>query len=324
MTDFAEAIESLKKVLDDTPGASAIFEGLESGDLTAAQAYTQLETLLEGAGHDLVGMGEQFPVAIPTENAVPMVIVGDNGLPQLNPLVEAAIAELSSVDGDVPHMRTGPLPEEATPAIPVSTTAANPVMVGLMLQEAAEKIQEAIQLAVGEREKAIALLESEAQETGLTVRSEDLPAPITGVDNYRAGETPAAMVVAQPTTHELASLTPTQRRTAVHKALATTQGRTSLAPVIATMLTERLGKAGISASVGVVPEEAESVAWAMNTYADDEIHEDFSPVEAAVGSLTAKIKQRNPSAAPLVFQVFPFNGTSDRHFGWVARFKETP
>jgi hypothetical protein len=324
VTNFAEAIESLKEVLDNTPGASAIFEGLESGDLTAAQAYTQLETLLKGAGHDLAGLGDQFPVAIPTENAVPMVMVGDNGLPQLNPLVEAAIAELASVDGDVPHMRTGPLPEEATPAIPVSTTAANPVMVGLMLQEASERIQEAIQLAVGERAKAIALLEEEATEQGLVVRTEDLPAPVIGVENYRAGEAPAPMVVAQPTTHELASLTPSQRRTAAHKALATTQGRTSLAPVIATMLQDRLSKAGITTSLGSLPKGEEEVAWAMNTYADDEIHEDFSPVEAAVGSLTAKIKQRNPKATPLVLQVFPFNGTSDRHFGWVARFKETP
>ena len=49
MNDFAEAIETLRKVLDNTPGASAIFEGLESGDLTPAQAYTQLEGLLKGA-----------------------------------------------------------------------------------------------------------------------------------------------------------------------------------------------------------------------------------------------------------------------------------
>ena len=77
--------------------------------MTPAQAYTQLEGLLKGAGHDLAAVGEAFPVAIPTENAVPMVVTGDNGLPMLNPLVEAAIAELASIDGDVPHMRSPPL-----------------------------------------------------------------------------------------------------------------------------------------------------------------------------------------------------------------------
>ena len=320
MTDFAEAIEKLKKVLEDTPGASAIFDGLSSGDLTPAQAYTKLESLLKGAGHDLKSMGEQFPVAIPTENAVPMVMVGDNGLPQLNPLVEAAIAELASVDGDVPHMRSGPLPKEATPAIPVNTTAANPVMVGMMLQEASNKIQEALQLAMGEREAEIARLEEKSKETGLAVRKEDLPAPVTGVDNYRAGEAPAPLTVSQPTTQELASLSPAQRRTAVHKALATTQGRTSLAPVIASMLRDRLSRSGINATLGELPSDATSVVWAMNTFADDEIHEEFSPVEAAVGSLAAKIKGHKHKA--VVFQVIPFNGTSERHFGWVARFKE--
>ena len=320
MNDFAEAIETLRKVLDNTPGASAIFEGLESGDLTPAQAYTQLEGLLKGAGHDLAAMGEAFPVAIPTENAVPMVVTGDNGLPMLNPLVEAAIAELASIDGDVPHMRTGPLPENATPAIPVETTAANPVMVGMMLQEASNKIQEAVQLAVEAREKVVAELEAKAQETGLTVRSEDLPALVTGVDNYKAGETPKPLVVPQPSTQDITALTPAQRRTAVHKALATTQGRTSLAPVVATMIRARLHKSGVEAVIGDVAEDAQTVVWAMHTHADDEIHEEFSPVEAAAGSLAAKIRSHKKDN--IVFQVFPFNGTSDRHFGWVARFQE--
>ena len=321
MTEFAEAIENLRKVLDDTPGASAIFKGLESGDLTAAQAYTKLESLLKGAGHDLGSLGEAFPLAIPTENAVPMVVTGDNGIPMLNPLVEAAIAELASIDGDVPHMRTGPLPKNATPAIPVDTTAANPVMVGMMLQEAADKIQEALQLAVAERERIVGELEATAEETGIAVKSEDLPALVTGVDNYQAGKAPAPMVVSQPTMQEIAKLTPSQRRKAAHKALATTQGRTSLAPVVATMVQQRLRQAGVMASIGDVPEDAPVVVWAMNTYADDEIQEEFSPVEAAAGSLTAKIKAQT-SRESLVFQVVPFNGTSDRHFGWVARFKE--
>ena len=58
----------------------------------------------------------------------------------------------------------------------------------------------------------------------------------------------------------------------------------------------------------------------MHTHADDEIHEEFSPVEAAAGSLAAKIRSHKKDN--IVFQVFPFNGTSDRHFGWVARFQE--
>jgi|TARA_R110000824_G_scaffold54351_36_gene150018 hypothetical protein len=319
VNDFGESIKGLKEVLHSIPAASAVFEGLESGDLTAAQAYTQLVALLQQEGTDLKELGKKFPIAIPTENAVPMVMKGENGLPMLNPLVEAAIAELASIDGDVPSMRTGPLPENATPALPVETTAANPVMIGMMLEEAAKQIHKAIQLAVSERGEAIKLLEAEAQETGLVVRPEDLPAPITGVEHYKAGAVPAPIVVPQPTTSEIAALTPTQRRKAAHKALATTQGRTSLAPVIEQMLLIKLQSMGITASVGEVLEEGLSVAWAMHSYADDEIHEEFSPVEAAVGSLAFKIKGHS-LAGPILLTVAPFNGTSDRHFGWVTRF----
>jgi hypothetical protein len=320
MTDFGNAIDDLKGMLDGIPGCAAVFEGLESGDLTTAQAYVKLEDLLRKSGQDITALNQQFPMKIPTEHEVPMVLMGDNGLPMLNPLVEAKIAELSSIDGDVPSMRTGPLPENATPALPVETTAANPVMVGMMLEKASKEIHKAIQLAVSEREKAILLLETEAQETGLAVKTEALPALITGVDSYRAGSVPAPLVVAAPTGTEMAALTPTERRTAAHKAIATTQGRASLAPVIGTMLTQRLGGMGISAGVGVVPEENQTVAWAMHTYADDELHEDFSPVEAAVGSLAAKLKAIG-GERPIVFTVLPVNGVSERHFGWAVRFR---
>ena len=320
VTEFTDAIKGLRETLDNTPGASEIFAGLESGDLTPAQAYLQLETLLSGAGHDLGALGNQFPMAIPMDGAVPMVLEGDNGLPMLNPLVEAAIAELASIDGDVPHMRSGPMPATATPAIPVETTAANPVMVGMMLKDAADKVQEALQLAVAERDAQIKAITERAQEAGLVVRKEDLPAPITGVAQYRAGQVPAALVVAQPTAQQVAGLTPTQQREAVHKALATTQGRSSLAPVIASMVRARLGAMGVDAVVGNVSEDGLSAMWAMNTYADDEIHEDFSPVEVAAGSLAAKIKKH--LFKKVVFTVVPFNGTSERHFGWGVRFQE--
>ena len=318
MNDFSKTIEDLQAVLDNTPGSKAIFEGLESGDLTPAQAYTKLESLLKDAGADLKGMGESFPLSIPTENAVPMVLEGDNGLPMLNPLVEAAIAELASIDGDVPHMRSGPLPENATPAIPVETTSANPVMVGAMLQEAARQVEKQIRLAIAQREEAVQALEEKATETGIAVRTEDLPAPVTGVEHYRAGETPTAMAVAQPSVQELTALTPKEKRTAVHKALATTQGRTSLAPVIERLLCDRLSKMGVSAERGAVEEGSPAAAWTMHTYADDEIHEEFSPVEAAVASLTAKIKAYG--FPTVVLKVTPFNGTSERHFGWGVQF----
>ena len=60
---------------------------------------------------------------------------------QLNPIYEAYLKERLQYDGDIPELRTGPLPEGATPAIPVVTDAMNPVLIGWLLTQAAEQIQ---------------------------------------------------------------------------------------------------------------------------------------------------------------------------------------
>ena len=216
-------------------------------------------------------------------------------------------------------MRSGPLPENATPAIPVDTTVADPVMLGMMLQAASKQVGKALQHAIEERKETIKALEAKAKETNLAVRPEALPARITGVEGYQAGAVPAPLRVAAPTVAEVAALTPTQRRSAARKAIATTQGRRSLAPVVERMLLLRLAGMGVEAKAGSVSEDSPTVTWAMHTYADDEINEEFSPVEAAVGSLAAKVKAFG-GTAPFLLTVLPINGVSERHFGWAVRF----
>ena len=44
-------------------------------------------------------------------------------LSRFNPLYEAAVTERLQFDGDIPELRTGPMPEGAEPAVPVDTNA---------------------------------------------------------------------------------------------------------------------------------------------------------------------------------------------------------
>ncbi|MFA6235210.1 MAG: hypothetical protein WC824_13630, partial [Bacteroidota bacterium] len=64
------------------------------------------------------------------------------GIPRLNPLYEAQLVERAQFDGDIPELRTGPLPEDVLPAVSVETEAHSPVAIGEMLRIAALDVQE--------------------------------------------------------------------------------------------------------------------------------------------------------------------------------------
>ena len=71
----------------------------------------------------------------------PVSMKTSTGLSQLNPVYEASIAERAFLDGDVPELRSGPLPEGGTPAVPVKTDSLDPVTIGLLLDIASKKVQ---------------------------------------------------------------------------------------------------------------------------------------------------------------------------------------
>jgi hypothetical protein len=316
MDGFDEAVHKVLGMLKGNSAAEEVLQGLETGDLAPADAYTKLRSILERDGHkdELGGMRGDFPVKIPIQEPIPLTMETDEGIPMLNPLVEAAIAELASIDGDVPQLRTGPLPKGATPAVPIETSVADPVMVGMMLQQAATRIQEAIQIAVKEHKK----ISQEMLTGGALEASRPMPPVPTGVEGYEAGRAAVPMRVEKPTQAAVAALTPSERRSAARRALATTQGRTSLCPVVGQLIIGKLAVLGIDARPGSVREGAFTARWAVHTWADDEIQAAFSPLESASAAIASKIHAAIDTKR-VTIEIVPVNGTAERNFGWAAK-----
>lgn len=133
-----------------------------------------------------------------------------DGIPRLNPTYEAYLSERLQFDGDIPELRTGPLPEGAKPAIPVQTHVTNPAAIGMLLQQASETM--------------LGLLSSE--ETCLTV--------------YRPGEVPAPMAVPYDP-QSLLHMDKDTRQKFTWAFLSTTQGRRTAVPLIEQRVNEKLG-----------------------------------------------------------------------------------
>ena len=127
---------------------------------------------------------------LPKVAPAPILFTKDK-LVRLNPMVEAAILERVQFDGDIPEMRSGPMPQGGSPAVPVESTARNPVMLGAMLQAAADEVVQEMSTAVREYSaEAYRLTEGLSETTALQVLKDNLPAPPTGVPGYEAGQLP--------------------------------------------------------------------------------------------------------------------------------------
>lgn len=156
--EVAAALEKLTNDLSNaSPEAKAIIEQLQRGEMDAVTGIQALMRLMDDHP-ELVTQTEGFAMTAfaPTRDLSEMVQSGDlaimqppdgTGLPRLNPLYEGALVERVQFDGDVPELRSGPLPSDATPAVPVDTDARNPVAVGMMLNQASEEVQEELNAA---------------------------------------------------------------------------------------------------------------------------------------------------------------------------------
>ena len=144
MSDPSELIAEANALVMQIPGAADIIAATQKGEHTPMEAAALLAGLLERNKKQASALNELIRIE---GQAAPIVMEHDNGASMLNPLVEAAITERSSIDGDVPECRTGPLPDGAFPAVPVKTTSPDPVLVGVMLQRASEQVREELKIA---------------------------------------------------------------------------------------------------------------------------------------------------------------------------------
>ena len=290
------------------PGCGEIYDQIRAGEISTEEAIPQLFSLLAEAGmlDEVAQEGGKLTSLLSPEDLKnagrPVHMETSTGIPQLNPLYEAALAERSSLDGDIPELRSGPIPDGAIPAVPVLTDSLDPVRVGLMLQTASKEVQ---------NEYAAALIEHK-EKNALVKVVDQLPVP-TGIPGYEAGQIPTLREV-QVSPAQAALLPPEGRRKCVYLSVATTQGRRSLTPVIEKGVQAELEKRGLDVRVGKGETPIQKFHWIVQAFGPEDVSEDFNPIVSAIAALSQAASSCGHSDFTL--NVERFDGIAKREFGW--------
>jgi hypothetical protein len=252
-------------------------------------------------------------------------------------LVEAAIAERAQFDGDVPELRTGGMPEGATPAVPVETTARNPAAIGAMLQQASGDVQDEMrQLEFDHEQKLLAagavvgedgaVMLPVPTEDGTALLKQDAPEP----EGYQRGQAPLARQV-EVSTSALASMTPDEKGKAAWTTLSTTQGRKSALSVIRELVAVGLASAGYEVRVNEHPTPTKDVPvhaeWSVSiSGSGPNAHQgNFSFIDVASKALLHKLVKKLDEGAQVtdpVLEVMALSALDVRRVGWQARLIE--
>jgi len=344
MNAILELLGEVTELLEQTPGGAELFQRLRDGEITADEAVEALVKIAHEAGlaPQLEETSEKVTALAPagpltpeslTAAGRPLLMKTSTGIPQLNPLYEAAIAERVSLDGDAPELRFGALPEGGSPAVPVRTTARDPVIIGLMLERASNEVHQEIKAALVSHMDLCGRLLEDAKEnaeaegrdvgTALTLTKERLPPVPVGVAGYEAGEVPALRDVTPPDPHVTAVMEGELRRIATFKVLATTQGRMSAAPVIEKGVCEALAAKGFEVSVRKPFGEVSEFGWIAQVFAPDDLSDNFNPIQVAIDQIAHHFREGVGASPPppggWAMSITPYNqGVADRRFGWVA------
>jgi len=329
MKDALEIVAQITRLLEETPGAAPILDALRTGRMAPEDAMVKLAEVAFEAGHGeaLVSASGQLEKVAREHTGPPVVMTHDNGMDMLNPLMEAAIAERASLDGDVPEARSGPIPEGGYPAVPVLTDAMDPVVVGMQLEKASQEVEEEIRLQMEDHSSTCGLIlsrvETEATEQGigvsraLEVAKKNLPAIPTGVKGYKAGAVPALRKAQHVPATTLAALSDEQRRGYSYKALATSQGRTSLSGVIEKGSIDYLRAHSLNAVAGEPhPDTAVTTKWTVVLWGAEDLAEGFNPITVAIHSMCSDVMETITGHEEVCIRVSPYHGITDRRFGW--------
>lgn len=255
-----------------------------------------------------------------------------SGRPQLNPLVEAALLERLQFDGDAPELRTGPLPAGVRPAVPVATTARNPVAVGVMLRDASEQVRETVQ--AHERGRLESLPQEVLQkvtEHGEPVAQNGIPEDLALVLHgsaetdhplYKRGHLPAPIPVQAPSSAELARITGIEARKMTWEMVATSQGRWTATEAI-TLEMERLFAKWKFSTSRVEASETGTLAnasWKVSIAGRLHLHPGFSFVDVAANVMGSQLlddlEDKTPRRVGLC--VAPLQRYDERVVGWSA------
>ena len=247
--------------------------------------------------------------------------------PMLNPMLQAALAERLQFDGDIPELRSGPLPEGSHPAVPIDTTARNPVAIGWMLEAASEEVAEEMkQLEVEHEERLL------AHQDQINVQENQLPASwdpedlqVPDPQGYQKGQLPEHRSVEVPGGADLALLSEKQKSALAFKALSTTQGRRSAVRTIRAIIYTGLLGDGFDIEVnedrpGPVEEVPVYAEWTA-AISGGSTQSAFSFIDTAAKVLGNRLAQQLEEIAVEnpVLEVMPINTVDVRQVGWAAR-----
>lgn len=329
MKDVLDIVAQVTRLLEDTPGAAKVLDALHEGRMPPEEAMAKLAELALQAGHGeaLVSASNHMEEAARHHLDAPVTMTHDNGMEMLNPLMEAAIAERASLDGDVPELRSGSIPEGGHPAVPVLTDTMDPVVLGMQLEIASVEVAEEIRLLVTAHSNACAQImdrvEDDAAKEGMDVQyaleiaKKNLPAVPAGVKGYEAGSLPTLRKATQIPTSALSVLSDEQRRHYSYKALATTQGRTSLSGVIQKGIIDYLRAHSINAVAGEPhPDTAAITKWVVELWGAEDLTDGFNPITVAIHSMCSDVMESITGHTEVCIRVSPYNGIADRRFGW--------
>lgn len=329
MRDMLDIVAQVQSLLEKTPGAAPILLALQEGRMDPEEAMQRLAALALQAGHGdaLVAASSRMEKAAQKELSAPVTLTHDNGMEMLNPLMEAAIAERASLDGDAPELRSGPLPEDGYPAVPVLTDTMDPVVLGMQLEIASVEVAEEIRLQVVAHADTCAQIMTrvveDAAKEGMNVKhaievaKKGLPAVPTGVKGYEAGSLPKLRKASGIPTAALSVLSDEQRRHYAYKALSTTQGRVSLTGVIEKGVIDYLRAHNINAVAGKPHDDVATITmWTAVLWGADDLSDGFNPITTAIHSMCSDVMESIIGHAEVCISVSPYNGIADRRFGW--------
>lgn len=326
-----EAAPDLMQKLDEARNNKTDADDIMPALMALLTSRPDLEETLLRVSHDAFR-----PLREDTEEINPLLFEKDRGLPQLNPLMQGAIAERLQFDEDAPELRTGPMVEGTKPAVSVNTRARSPVAIGRMLQDASNRLASEVEAHEANRRKEIEGLAT-GDVTALTLKNVQWLQTVDGDPDfgamahgsaetdhpmYRRGSVPAPMTVEQPSGSVLAALTPQERRESAWKFLSTTQGRrTSLGVIRELVATHLRGSLpSLEEQEYVAEREVEVLAhheWTVSIAGPNSNQPAFNVIETASRALAKGLSLSDMS--PVKLEVVPVNTVDVRSVGWAAR-----
>lgn len=325
--DLLGVIEKAGALMSSTPEGRELFERVRAGDLNEQQATQMFLQLLQREGV----MGQMVTAAkeLSSLAGAPLMTETSTGLPQLNPVYEAALSERASLDGDVPKLRSGRIPDGGYPAVPVDTDVLDPVLVGELLERASSIVSKRLEEATIQHAQHCnrALAQAVEKGTELELVKKNLPAKPTGVPGYLAGREPEKFGGLVPASAgQVSALPPGKARLFAYRALTSTQGRVSLCRPILLDLLERFKASTIQVTAGrpnaAPSDESLWSGWTTEAFGPEDLSENFNFAAVASQTMFNRLRLLAEDSKSYQLHVLPVSLISNRRFGWSAYLTE--